>query len=118
MTGMAPIALAWTLAAVVAVRCVCVLHGMSPRTRTKHYATWLGFGLAYAVLCVAALGSAAHITEGTATAGDWLWLLASCGLIAFDRRDPMAVDWRTGAPSVGVVRQDGSIHQRQRQQQA
>lgn len=78
--------LAFGLAAVVVVRCVCILHDMSFANRGRAYLIWLAFGLSYAVLCVAALGAAAHIAEGTGNAGDWLWLIASSGLIAFDRR--------------------------------
>lgn len=79
-------AIAFVLATIVVVRCVCVLHGMSFANRGRAYLIWLAFGLSYAVLCVAALGAAAHIAEGTGNAGDWLWLIASSGLIAFDRR--------------------------------
>lgn len=77
--------LAVVLAAVVMVRCVCVIHDMHPRF-AGHYGAWLGYGLSYAVLCVAAGASAARIVEGPGCITDWLWLTASTGLIAFDRR--------------------------------
>lgn len=81
-------AVAVILALVVMVRCVCVLHGMNYRRRTRNYVGWFGFGLSYAVLCIAAGGAALHIYQGAGYWGDWLWLLSSTGLIAFDRRAP------------------------------
>lgn len=80
------IVVALILAVTVVVRCVCVIADMKFKSRTRAYCPWAGFGISYALLCVAAAGSFFHIAEGAAVLGDWLWLVASAGLIAFDRR--------------------------------
>ena len=76
----------WAMAAVVAFRCFRVILHMNMRQRTAHYLKWLLFGLSYGVLMVAALGAAWHISTNQGTGGDALFLIASAGLIIFDRR--------------------------------
>lgn len=78
--------LAWVLAVTIAVRCFCVLHKMDMHSRRCSYGWFLAFGLSYATLMIAALGAAIHISEGHGITGDWLFLLASAGMIVFDRR--------------------------------
>lgn len=79
-------AVALALAGVIVARCVSVINCMHLRGRDRPYMPWLMFGGCYSLLAMASLGSAAHIIEGYGTAGDWIWLCASCGLIVFDRR--------------------------------
>jgi len=78
------------LAAIVLGRCAWVINHLSWRHRGRPYPAWLAFGLSYALLAICACGSAAQIVVGRAGAGDWLWLLASAGLIVFDRRGRVA----------------------------
>ena len=79
-------ALALFMALIIAFRCVRVIYHMDYKRRGVPYWRWLGFGVSYAVLSIAALGSALHILQGQGMPGDWLWLIASAGLISFDRR--------------------------------
>lgn len=78
--------LAWVMAAVVIRRAFMVIFHMD-RT-DKSVPTWkfYGFGFSYALLFMAAAGAAIHITEGEGITGDWLFLIASSGLIVCDRR--------------------------------
>lgn len=95
--------LAISLATVIAVRCIRVCHNMKVSDRRCSYPRWAAFGLSYALLCVAALGAAAHILEGHGNPGDWLWLCSSAGLILFDRRTNRAktAQTTTEAPQHG-----------------
>lgn len=94
--------LAVALAAVIAIRCVRVIHNMNPSKRNGiGYFHWLAFGISYGVLCIAAIGAALHICNGTGIIGDWLWLGASTGLILFDRRARR--DSKTGSRPDQVV---------------
>jgi hypothetical protein len=77
---------AWALAAVVARRCYMVIYHMDVMTRQCSLLHFWAFGLSYITLFIASVGGAIHITEGQATTGDWLFLLASAGLILSDRR--------------------------------
>ena len=78
--------LAWMLAFVIARRCFMVIYHMDYNTRQCSRLRFWCFGLCYCVLMVAALGAAAHIHEGQGITGDWLFLIASAGLIVSDRR--------------------------------
>ena len=82
----ASIVIAWVLALVVAKRCFMVIYHMDVATRQCSLARFWVFGGCYGLLMVAALGAAAHITEGQGITGDWLFLIASAGLILSDRR--------------------------------
>lgn len=77
---------AWAMALVIAHRCFMVIYHMDVMTRQCSLARFWCFGLCYGVLMVASLGAAMHITEGTGITGDWLFLIASAGLILSDRR--------------------------------
>lgn len=72
---------------VIFVRAVHVVHTMDCRVRREHYLHWLAFGTAYALLAVAAIGTIVALWEHEALyLGGLNWLLASGGLILFDRR--------------------------------
>lgn len=90
------IVLPWAMAAVIAFRCFMVLHGMRWRERRCSAVMYWLFGLSYITLMVASIGAAMHITEGEGITGDWLFLLASTGMILFDRRR------RRKTPQAGV----------------
>ena len=77
---------AWTLAIVVARRCFNVIYHMDVRARRCSLLQFWAFGLSYITLFLASVGAAIHIHEGQGTTGDWLFLIASAGLILFDRR--------------------------------
>lgn len=79
-------ALAWVLASIIVIRCARVLRGMDMGNRKQPYWWWLGFGLSYVAVAGAALGSAAHISQGQGTLSLWAILLGSAGMILFDRR--------------------------------
>lgn len=83
-------ALAVAMGALILARCAWVVNTLHPAARDRPYLPWLAFGVSYALLAISACGSAAQIVEGRAGAGDWLWLLASTGLIVFDRRGRVA----------------------------
>lgn len=86
MMRWAVISIVGACAGLIAWRVTSVLNHLDFRNRQHAYWRWLLFGLSYSVLLVAALGSTVQILEGRALIGDWLWLLASTGLILFDRR--------------------------------
>lgn len=77
---------AWALALVIARRCFMVIYHMDFKARRCPALQFWGFGLSYIALFLAALGAAIHISEGQGITGDWLFLLASAGLIICDRR--------------------------------
>ncbi len=81
-----PTVLAWVMALVISHRCFMVIYHMELRTRQCSLVQFWCFGLCYGVLMMAALGAAMHITEGIGITGDWLFLIASAGLILSDRR--------------------------------
>lgn len=83
-------ALAITMAFTIVGRCVMVINSMHPESRDRRYCVWLAFGISYAMLALGGLGSMVQIIEGRGCAGDWIWLLASTGLIVFDRRRAVA----------------------------
>jgi hypothetical protein len=80
------IVVAWVLAAIVARRCFMVVYHMDVVTRQCSLLQFWAFGLSYITLFIASVGAAFHITEGQAITGDWLFLMASAGLILSDRR--------------------------------
>lgn len=80
------ITLAGACAGLIAWRVMSVLNHLNFHSRQHTYFRWLAFGLSYSLLLIAAFGSTVQILEGRAITGDWLWLLASAGLIVFDRR--------------------------------
>lgn len=81
--------LAGALFGVVLVRCAIVCNALRLADRGgRSYLAWEAYGLSYCLLVLAAGGSALQIVNGRHGLCDWLWLLASAGLIAFDRRAP------------------------------
>lgn len=80
------ITIAGACAVLIAWRVMSVLNHLNFRNRQHTYWRWLMFGLSYSLLLIAVCGSTVQILEGRSVAGDWIWLLASAGLIAFDRR--------------------------------
>lgn len=71
----------------ILVRCALVVNQLRFADRGgRSWIAWEAFGLSYCVLVVAAGGSAWQIIHHCQSFGDWLWLTASAGLIAFDRR--------------------------------
>ena len=72
--------------AVIFFRAVNVIRHMDRRTWTGRYITWLAFGLSYALLAVASLGSVISFWQGRFEIEHIVWLGASAGLILFDRR--------------------------------
>jgi len=78
---------AWVTALVIAWRSITVLrklhifggNGRSPLRL-------IAFGLCYAVLAAAAIGSAVVVAQGDFTLSHFGFLLSSAGLIVFDRR--------------------------------
>lgn len=78
-------------AAVIIVRCVCVLYHTHHTRHPRHAWHWVGFGYSYVLLAGAALcGVVAVITGEVAYARIAVggFLVASAGLIIFDRRQP------------------------------
>ena len=79
---------AGAMAAVILVRCICVLYATTYR---HHRRPWLyyGFGYSYVTLGAGAAFGACALVAGRADLTEWallLMLAGSCGLIAFDRR--------------------------------
>lgn len=71
----------------ILVRCAWVVNALRFTDRGgRSWLAWEAFGLSYCVLVLAAGGSAWQIAQGRHCVGDWLWLIASAGLILFDRR--------------------------------
>ncbi len=77
--------LALAMALTVAVRCVCVLNILQHQPGRAYY-QFIGFGVSYVTLAITAVGAALHIVEGHGEWPLWGFLIASVGLIAFDRR--------------------------------
>lgn len=73
-------------AAVILMRCVCILNNMDHRQRGTNFAHFAAFGLSYCLLAAGAMSAMFQIWEGRADWGGWAFLLASAGLIVFDRR--------------------------------
>ena len=72
---------------VVAWRAVMVIYGMSHGSRgDQPFWAWLGFGLGYVALAVAAVGSVLAIWNDQLHFGLAVWLNASAALIVCDRR--------------------------------
>lgn len=82
----------WAMAALIAWRCFMVLHGMNIAARRCSLVHFWLFGLSYATLMIASIGAAIHITRGEGITGDWLFLMASTGMILFDRRSRQKMD--------------------------
>lgn len=80
------------LGVVILVRAIGVISKMDMRKRKEPYLAWLGFGVAYALLAVAAAGSMMALWARPVEAGDLLWLIGSGGLILFDRRRRRSTD--------------------------
>lgn len=81
-------AIALVLAAVIVMRCICVLY-MTTNKKHRHPLLFLGFGYSYVTLGAGALaGSIALVTDhkDLHDLAVWLLLVGSCGLIVFDRR--------------------------------
>lgn len=71
----------------ILVRCAHVVNSLRFADRGgRSWIAWEAFGLSYCLLVLAAGGSMWQILHKCQTFGDWLWLIASAGLIAFDRR--------------------------------
>ncbi len=80
--------LALILAAVIVVRCICVLY-MTTHKKHRHPLLFLGFGYSYVTLGAGAIAAALALCFGhhdLEQAALWLLLIGSAGLIAFDRR--------------------------------
>ena len=78
--------LATVCAAIILMRCVCIINNMDHRqqgTRLLHFAA---FGLSYCLLAAGAMSAMFQAWEGMADLSDWGFLLSSAGLIVFDRR--------------------------------
>ncbi len=76
------------MAAIILVRCVCVLY-MTTRRHHRHPLLFYGFGYSYIILGAGAAFGACALAAGRADLTEWALLLllaGSCGLIAFDRR--------------------------------
>lgn len=72
---------------IVAWRAVMVINGMSHGARGEQpFWAWLGFGLGYVALAVAAAGSVLAIWHDQLHFGLAVWLNASAALIVCDRR--------------------------------
>lgn len=72
---------------VILVRCALVVNALRFADRGgRSWLAWELFGLSYCVLVLAAGGAMWQIVHRCGDLGDWLWLIASAGLIAFDRR--------------------------------
>jgi hypothetical protein len=80
------ILLPWLMAGVIAFRCFMVLHGMNWKERRCSVLLYWLFGASYITLMIASIGAAIHITQGEGITGDWLFLMASSGMILCDRR--------------------------------
>ena len=75
------------LAAVVVIfRSVCTINRLHWTTHGHGYAHFLGFGLSYVVLAVGAALAAIDALHGALSLAGILLLLASAGLILFDKR--------------------------------
>jgi len=71
----------------ILIRCALVVNALRFVDRGgRSWLAWEAFGLSYCVLVIAAGRSAWQIVHQCPTVGDWLWLVASTGLIVFDRR--------------------------------
>lgn len=81
-------ALALVLAAVIVMRCICVLY-LTTVKKHRHPLLYLGFGYSYVILGAGAITAALTLCLDRADLMPlalWLLLVGSVGLIAFDRR--------------------------------
>jgi hypothetical protein len=70
----------------ILVRCALVVNAMTFKGRGRSWLAWEAYTGAYCLLVFSAGLSMVHVCVEKATCGDWSWLLASAGLIVFDRR--------------------------------
>lgn len=80
------------LAAIILVRVICVIYPTT-RAKHKHPVMFYGFGYSYVLLGAGAIASAIAICNDPSVLGFevdriaiWTLLIASVGLIVFDRR--------------------------------
>lgn len=73
-------------AAIILMRCVCILNNMDHRQDGVRYLRFAAFGLSYCLLAAASMAAMFQAWEGRADWSDWGFLLSSAGLIVFDRR--------------------------------
>jgi hypothetical protein len=97
------IILAISMFALILVRCAVVVNEMSFKGRNRSWVTWELFSGAYCLLVFSAGCSAYLLVTGYGTYRDWAWLMASTGLIVFDRRRRRNDD----AKSEGIPRHAG-----------
>lgn len=86
-------------ACVVVARAACVLYHSHWRTHPRHPWHWLAFGYSYVALAVGAVAGAVAIITGAReydSLAALLLLIASAGLILFDRRQRRPSVWRPG----------------------
>jgi hypothetical protein len=67
---------------------VCILNRLHWTTHTRGYAHFLGYGLSHVVLAGGALLAAIDAAHGVLSLAGVIVVLASAGLILFDRRRP------------------------------
>ena len=82
------IAITMLAAVCVISRSVCILNRLHWTTHTKGYAHFLGYGLSHVILAGGALLAAIDAAHGVLSLAGVIVVLASAGLILFDRRGP------------------------------
>ncbi len=95
-------AVAMFCAGVVMVRCICVIS-IAQRSHYDRYGQFIGFGLSYILLAVSAFWAALEIAAGHPPDSAWGFLMASAGLIAFDRRPAACFRDRRKCSGAAVV---------------
>jgi hypothetical protein len=75
-------------AIVVIARSICIINRLHWTTLGTGYPHFLGFGLSYVALAAGALVAAIDALHGALSLASYLVIVASAGMILFDKRGP------------------------------